>query len=731
MAVMTCENLSPQSDWRRCESSPDDLAGIDASVATRILFQIDLINAFERAVMKLKDAECVHGPIHISIGQEAVAAATMAALTSADRITGSHRAHHHFLAKALNHVTPGDWNPTHGEAPREVREVVRRTLSEIMGLADGYCGGRGGSMHLRWEEAGVLGTNAIVAGGVPLSAGAAWADRFRESGNVVVAFLGDGGVNQGSFHEAANMAALWKLPIIYFIENNQYAVATSTREASAVEHLSQHALGNDMDARIVAGHDVAGIYSTVSELAERMRRGGGPAIVEAKCYRHYHHGGALPGSKFGYRPEREEEEWLARDAYTTYPAALIGQGMLGEEQAQAVRTMADAIVDEAVASCTVGEGESLTVPEHLWPDRATVALGMRSDGAELEGLPYRSSSVPEPGEATRELKYSDAIAEVTGRWLERDPGTVVLGEEVANFGGGAYGATKGLPARHPDRVMNTPISEGGFAGVALGMAMSGLRPVVEIMFPDFTLVAADQVFNQIAKARHMYGGTTDIPLVLRTRIATGNGYGGQHSMDPVGLYALFSGWRIVAPSGSADYIGLFNTAMHSLDPVLVLEHHALYGERSPVPAEDLDYCIPFGSANVVREGSDITVLAYGAMVPRLLGLADELEAAGVSAEIVDLRTLDLASLDFATVGASLAKTGVVTTVEQAAAGQSIGRRIASQITERFFDELDAPPGCIASRDVPNSVSRVLEEAAMISDADIVDLVTKMGRRAWK
>jgi 2-oxoisovalerate dehydrogenase E1 component len=329
------------------------------------------------------------------------------------------------------------------------------------------------------------------------------------------------------------------------------------------------------------------------------------------------------------------------------------------------------------------------------------------------------------------MKYSDAIAAVTGRWLERDPGTIVMGEEVANFGGGAYGATRDLPTRYPDRVINTPISEGGFCGIGLGLAMSGMRPIIEVMFPDFTLVAADQIFNQIGKARHMYGGTTDIPLVLRTRVASGCGYGGQHSMDPIGLYALFSGWRIVAPSDSADYIGLFNTAMHSLDPVLVLEHHSLYTEEFAVPEDERDYCIPFGKARLLNEGEDMTIATYGAMTRRVARLTPRLHDAGVTVDHLDLRSIDLASVDFEALGQSVAKTGVFAVVEEAAAGQSIGRRIASEVTERFFDELDAPPGCLASLDVPNSVSKVLEEAAIISDDQMYDELMRMGKRMWK
>jgi 2-oxoisovalerate dehydrogenase E1 component len=261
--------------------------------------------------------------------------------------------------------------------------------------------------------------------------------------------------------------------------------------------------------------------------------------------------------------------------------------------------------------------------------------------------------------------------------------------------------------------------------------MTGMKPIVEIMFPDFTLVAADQVFNQIAKARHMYGGTTDLPLVVRTRIATGCGYGGQHSMDPIGLFALFPGWRIVAPSNAFDYIGLFNTAMVSLDPVLFLEHNALYTKKFPIPIEDLDYFIPFGKASVTNKGDDVTVLTYSSMTSRVESIASELGSEGVSIEIIDLRTVDLLSLDYDTIGNSLKKTGAVAIVEEAAGGLAIGARIAAELTSRFFDELDSPPACLASKNVSNSVSRVLEEAAILSDKEIFNGLLQIGNRIWR
>ena len=288
--------------------------------------------------------------------------------------------------------------------------------------------------------------------------------------------------------------------------------------------------------------------------------------------------------------------------------------------------------------------------------------------------------------------------------------------------------------------INTPISEGGFAGLGFGAAQLGMRVVVEIMFADFALVAADQLFNQISKGRHMYGDTTDVPLVIRTRIGTGLGYGAQHSMDPVGLYGLFPGFRIVAPATSADYIGLFNSAMHSLDPVVMLEHNALYTQSFPMPtmptvpaAPDggLDYFLPFGQAELVAHGDDLTIVTYGHLVGRCLGLVERLSAAGVSADIVDLKTLDHVDLDYATVGASLARTGALLIVEEAARSHGIAATVAEQVQSRFFDDLDAPVAVLTSLDISTPVSRALELAALVSDDQIADAAVAVGRRTWQ
>lgn len=726
---MKKEDLRPRFTWQRWRSEDGDLAALPDGVAARMLFDVLLINRFELALLELKGSDAVWGPVHTSVGQEATAAGVVAALRPADKFAATYRSHHQFLAKALQYRVPADWNPAAEELPEAGREVVRRTMAEIMGLAPGYCGGRGGSMHLRYAEAGFLGANAIVAGGLPLAAGAAYAEKQAGSAGVVVGFVGDGALHQGALHEALNMAGLWKLPLICFVENNLYAVATSVREASAVEDLSVRAAAYDMDGYIVDGSDPVAIYRLVRHVADGLRGGGRPAMIEAKCYRRFHHAGDVPGSAFRYRSREEEARYAGREVTRVLPEAVQEAGILSAEQVAHVRATSEQAVQAAMDACAVrGEGGAWAVRPELWPRPETAADGMRSAGSEWQGISFVS---PRDLAADRELTYSDAIAAVTGRWMERDPRAIVFGEEVANLGGGAYGATKGLPERYPDRVINTPISEGGFAGLGFGAAQLGMRVVVEIMFADFALVAADQLFNQISKGRHMYGDTTDVPLVIRTRIGTGLGYGAQHSMDPVGLYGLFPGFRIVAPATSADYIGLFNSAMHSLDPVVILEHNALYTQSFPAPDSDLDYCLPFGQAELVAHGDDLTIVTYGHLVGRCVGLVERLRGEGVSADIVDLKTLDHVDLDYAAIGASLARTGAVLIVEEAARSHGIAATVAEQVQSRFFDDLDAPVAVLTSLDISTPVSRALELAALVSDDQIAAAAVAVARRTWQ
>jgi len=303
-----------------------------------------------------------------------------------------------------------------------------------------------------------------------------------------------------------------------------------------------------------------------------------------------------------------------------------------------------------------------------------------------------------------------------------------MGEEVANMGGGAYGATKGLAEIYPGRVRNTPITEAGFSGIACGAAMNGMHPIVELMFSSFGLVAADQLFNQVAQLRHIYGGHVSMPLVCRTRVAAGLGYGAQHSMDPVALFSMFPGWRIVVPTTPFDYIGLFNSAMSLTSPTLIVEHHGFYNDKALVPDGPPDYKIAIGKAAVRREGKDVTVLAYG-WGTRLAEKAAELLAAdGISAEVLDLRTVDDATMDYESIGLSIQKTGAVVTVEEAQACNAIGGKLLRACEQRWFDYLDGPTASVNALDVPLPVSRPMELLCLPDVEQTADVIRRAARR---
>ena len=720
-------DLTPQVPWQAIRSTAKDWTALGPAALLRMLHHLHIVRAFEETVLELDAQGLVHGPAHSSIGQEGGAVGVMALLDSQDQITGSHRGHHQFLAKGLNHVDPADYDPRSQAIPVPVRQFLYRTLAEILGLADGFCKGRGGSMHLRWEEAGALGTNAIVGGGVPIANGVAWAKKRQGKGQVAFTFFGDGAVNIGAIPESMNLAALWNLPICFFMENNGYAVSTTIKEETRETRVSSRGLAYGIPAFQVDGMDPVAVRLATQMALEVMRKGRGPAIIEAEIYRFFHHSGGLAGSAFGYRTKEEEASWRERDPLLRVAKEMISRKWLTAKEDAAIRDNARQAMNEAVARITEMEGGKRRIVPALWPRPEFRDEGLRGDLAEFAGV--RCEELESASGPLGEVKFIDVVAEVMGRRMEQDERIFVVGEDIHRLKGGTNGATRGLAARFPDRIVPSPIAEQGFVGLAGGVAMEGTyRPVVEFMYPDFSLVAADQVFNQIAKARHMFGGETRMPLVLRTKVAIGTGYGSQHSMDPAGLYAMWPGWRIVAPSTPFDYVGLMNSALLCEDPVLVIEHVALYNSSGPGPLQDFDYFIPLGRAKVVRPGNAFTVLTYLAMTPLALKAAEEM---GVDVEIIDLRSLDRAGLDWETIGASIVKTNNVVVLEQSPLTASYGAMVSDEVQRRYFDHLDQPVARIRGGEASPSVSKVLERAAFVGleeiKAGFAAVMADMGR----
>ncbi|HMO45189.1 MAG TPA: thiamine pyrophosphate-dependent enzyme [Rubrivivax sp.] len=722
--------LSYATPWVEVNSTAKDWQAIGPERLLRMHYHLNVVRAFEEAVLEAAKLGLVNGPAHTSLGQEAGAVGSMAWLDSPDLITGAHRGHHQFIAKGLRLLDQADHDPRRAPVPVTVQEFLYRTLAEILGLTPGFCKGRGGSMHLRWDEAGAMGTNAIVGGGVPIANGLAWAKQREGKGRVAMTFFGDGSSHIGSVLESFNLAGLWKLPICFFIENNGYAVSTTVAEQTAETRLSSRGGAFGIPAWRVDGMDLAAVHAASKLAVEHMRAGKGPTLIEAMVYRYTHHGGPVPGSAFGYRSKEEEAQWRSRDPVERCAREMIERGWLTPDDDQALRAHCAAAMKGVFERLTEADprdsGKRRILPA-LWPDTAFRDQGLRGDLSEFAGARFEEAET-----ATGKLgdmKFIDAVWQVMGRRMETDERIFCLGEDIHRMNGGANGATRGLSARFPDRIIGTPIAENGFTGLAGGVALEGsYRPVVELMYADFALVAADQLFNQIGKSRHMFGGDSKMPLVLRTKCAAGTGYGSQHSMDPAGLFSQWPGWRIVAPSTPFDYVGLMNSALRCEDPVLVIEHVDLYGSTGTGPLEDLDYCIPLGKAKVLREGRAFTVLTYLSMTQLALKAADEL---GLDAEIIDLRSLDRGGIDWPLIEASVRKTHNVVVLEQGTLTVSYGAMLADEIQRRCFDDLDQPVQRIHGGESSPSVSKVLERASHVGLEEVREgfgqLMAAMGR----
>jgi len=714
--MATTRKISTDTPWFRLDLQEADWTAEDPKDLQRWMEQMLLIRRFEEKILELHGLGLIHGPAHAAIGQEAGAVGAMSVLSREDKINGTHRAHHQVLAKLLSAATPTGYDALAQDFAPEMQAMVEGVMAEIMGLRNGFCGGRGGSMHMRHGPGGIPGTSAIIGGNLPHAAGYALADKFLGRDLVSVSFFGDGTLMAGAAYEAMNIAALYSLPVIFFLENNLYAVSTHVREQTRETRLTSRGPMLGIPAIEVDGMEILAVRRAMQEARRIIAERGGPVMIEALCYRFLHQMGPRPGSEFGYRSREEELAWQARDPIATYPEKLQRLGLFSTEARARLDAKVRAVVEKAAAALTeeLPGSNRLGVRAVLLPDPATVDDGIRGDLSELSGERFRELSDYSPDQLAP-VKFAAAMSDVLARNMERDPRIVIMGEDVHRLRGGVSGATRGALERWPERVLAMPIAENGFTGVALGAALNGLRPVVEIMFGDFCLVAADQLFNQCAKVRHMFGGNFPVPVVIRVRVSSATGYGSQHSGDPSGIFALYPGWRIVAPTTPFDYIGLMNAALRCDDPVLVIEHVQLFQTEGPVPMGDLDYCVRLGAARVVRPGRACTVLASAAMVGEALAAAEE---TGIDAEVIDLRSLDPFGLDWATIAGSVKRTNRVMIAEQTTRGITLGPQIASEIQARLLDHLDHEILQVAGGRASPTVSAPLNRAAIAGKAEV-------------
>lgn len=708
--------LEPRAAWFRMEVTEEDWRNEGADDVAQWYGHMLLIRRFEEKLLDLEKAGLIHGPAHASIGQEAGAVGAMSVLGARDKINGTHRAHHQVLLKLINAVLPAGFDPRRDEFTPDMDEAIHRFMAEIMGLAPGYCGGRGGSMHMKHDAAGIVGTSAIVGGNPPHAVGYALADKVLGRAQVSVTFFGDGAAQNGASYEAMNIAAAQTLPVIFFIENNLYGVSTRIDEVTRDVRLSGRGAALGIPSIEVDGMDVVAVHRAMVEARRIIAEEGGPVVIEARLYRHLHQSGSRTGSDFGYRSTEEEAEWRARDPIALAEARMTALGLVSAEE----RTRIDALVSAAVSRAAerltepVAGGNALRIPDRLWPDPASRDDGIVGDLSELADARFLDHA-DLAGRDVERVKFVTAAAETLAAAMDRDPRIIVMGEDIHQLRGGVSGFTKNVLERWPDRALPMPIAENGFTGVALGAALNGLRPVVEIMFGDFCFTAADQIAHGVGKVRHMFGSGFPVPVVMRVRVSPHTGYGSQHSADPSALFALFPGWRIFSPTTAFDYIGQLNTALTCDDPVAIIEHTEFYQREFDVPLGDRTFCIPFGRANVVRPGRACTVLATSVMVERAVKAADE---AGIDAEVIDLRNLDHHGIDWDTIGRSVDKTGRVVIAEQTARSMSMGALWADGIQSRFFDSLDHEILRVTGGLAAPTVSAVLNKAALGSGDDI-------------
>jgi len=636
-----------------------------------------VIRGFEERVAALyRDGE-VPGFVHLSIGQEASAVGACWPLRAADVITSTHRGHGHCLAKGLD---------------------PRGMFAELMARDEGTNRGRGGSMHIADPKLGIFGANGIVAAGLPIAVGAATAGQLRRDGTVAVAFFGDGAVAQGAFHEAVNLAAVWRVPVVFFCENNGYAEFSpaATQHAAPLE---RRAAGYGVDYVAVDGNDAVATATAMQEAVDGVRAGRGPVVVEATTYRHHGH---YEGDPERYRSPDEVREWEARDPLVVHAARLHAAGVaddtIGALEASVAREL-----DEAV-----GAARQMAPP----------SVSTLTDFV-VRPRPARPEP-PSPAADAPEFRTMDAVGAALEAELARDDRVFVAGVDVA-AGGNVFGLTRGLHDRFGDRVRDTPISETAVVGLGVGAAMAGMRPVVEVMYLDFLGVCFDQLLNQAAKLPFMTGGAAPMALTVRTQFGAGRSSGSQHSQSLEALLAHIPGLTVVMPSTPADTYGLLRAAIQDPNPVVFIEHRLLYGTKGPQPPAD--HVLPIGRAAVVRAGTDVTVVSVSRMVHEAVAAAERLAGEGVSVEVIDLRTV--APLDTATILESVARTGRLLIAHEAVVPFGIGAEIAATVAQECFWNLDAPIQRIGAAPTPPPYAPDLEQAWLPDRDDIADAVRRL------
>ena len=598
------------------------------------------------------------------IGQEAIAVGVAAALRSDDWILPMHRNLGVFTTRSVD---------------------MLRLFRQLFGRSGGFTHGRDRTFHFGLPEKSIVGMISHLGAMLPVACGLGLSSRLKKTERVAATFTGDGSTSEGDFHEALNLAAVWKLPVIFVIENNQYGLSTPTREQYACRRLSDRAVGYGMPGESVDGNDILAVYDAVSVAANRARAGDGPTLLEFETFRMRGHEEA---SGTAYVPPTLFEEWAKKDPLARFETLLKAKGVISSFEIDTLRETIKAEVDRLA-------DEALDTPEPK-STRAKEIAAVYAEGP---------APVPPPQDGpSREIRYIDAISEALQTGMRRDPRIVLMGQDIAEYGG-AFKVTKGFVEEFgKGRVRNTPIIESGVLGAALGLAIDGLVPVVEMQFGDFITCGFNQIVNNLAKTHYRWGA--NVPCVIRSPSGGGTGAGPFHSQNVEAWFAHVAGLRVVAPATPEDAKGLLLASLAEPNPVLFLEHKFLYRSLKGRVPEGY-FTTPLGQARIARPGEDLTIVTYGVAVHWALDAAKTLAAEGFEIEVVDLRTL--VPWDKETVLASVRRTAKALVLHEAPLTGGFGGEVAATIAQEAFDDLDAPVTRLGGGDTPIPFAEALEE----------------------
>ena len=627
-----------------------------------------LIRLTEEELARCHQRGLIHGACHTYVGQEAIATGVCAQLNKDDPIFSTHRGHGHALAK--------------GMPPREL-------MAELFGRATGCSRGRGGSMHLFSPEIGMMGTSGIVGPCVLQACGGGYSSKLMRTGQVAVAFFGDGAVNNGAFHEGLNMASIWKLPVLFICENNQFATEVPFEYSSGIADVGRRAANYGLPGFEVDGNDVAAVSEAAREAVARARDGKGATLIECKTYRTRAHAEGM--GDFTYRTREDVEQWKRRCPIALFREHLLSEHKIVEEALKAI---------EADVAATVAEAKQFAESSPP-PDAATAATHVYASRRP-------ATNTSRPTADARQITFTQATQEALAEEMASNATIFVMGEGIG-VRGGNFKTTAGLYELYgTERLCDTPICERGFVGLACGAAMTGTRPVIDFMFADFVLDGFGEIVNQIAKMQYMSSGRLKMPVLLRGCIGIGHSAATHHSGSYYSIYAQVPGLRVVVPSNAYDAKGLLKHALRSDDPVIFLEHREILTNKCDVPLGD--YEIEFGKAAIVRVGGDVTVVALARMVHLTMSVCEQLESEGISVELIDPRTVS--PLDVDTIVRSVAKTGRLLIVDEPPAACGFASEIAAQVVEAGFDDLDAPVRRLTGVFTPTPYSPSIENAVV-------------------